>query len=266
MSLFLPLDGLLTAAQQHSTKLLLAEESQQRRHLVVAISGAHAYGFPSPDSDVDAKAIHFADSQHLLGLDPPEQERHRLEVVHGVEVDYTSNEVAAVLRGVLAGNGNYIERILGHHFIMADPCLTQLKPLVRRSLSKRLVRHYAGFARGQWKKFEAAEQPEVKKALYVLRTALTGAHLLRHGQLVTDVRQLLDEYGFADAAPLIAAKTRGERVVLNAPERAHWQQQLTRAFDVLNDAHKASALPAEAPNRQALNDWLVAIRRQQLVT
>ena len=31
--------------------------------MVVLLSGAHAYGFPSPDSDLDLKAIHLADTE-----------------------------------------------------------------------------------------------------------------------------------------------------------------------------------------------------------
>ena len=32
---------------------VIVEESAKREHLVVYLSGAHAYGFPSPDSDLD---------------------------------------------------------------------------------------------------------------------------------------------------------------------------------------------------------------------
>jgi hypothetical protein len=35
------------------------------------LSGAHAYGFPSPDSDLDLKAIHVAKTADLLGFDVP---------------------------------------------------------------------------------------------------------------------------------------------------------------------------------------------------
>jgi hypothetical protein len=37
----------------------------------------------------------------------------RAEVVDAVEIDYTSNELAHALSGILAGNGNFIERVLG---------------------------------------------------------------------------------------------------------------------------------------------------------
>src|SRR5712671_5865571 len=103
----------LTSAQASVAGAVLAEEAAQREHVVVYLSGAHAYGFPSPDSDLDLKAIHVAKTGDLLGFDVPAQTVDRAEVIDGVEIDYTSNELAHALSGVLAGNGNFIERVLG---------------------------------------------------------------------------------------------------------------------------------------------------------
>ncbi len=43
------------------------------------LSGAHAYGFPSPDSDVDLEAIHVATTTDLLGFDVPPPTIDRVE-------------------------------------------------------------------------------------------------------------------------------------------------------------------------------------------
>lgn len=45
---------------------VLDEESLRRRHIVIALSGAHAYGFPSPDSDYDLKSVHAAEATSLF--------------------------------------------------------------------------------------------------------------------------------------------------------------------------------------------------------
>src|SRR5690606_22403890 len=50
--------ALLAAHPRAVADRVLDEESARRRHLVIALSGAHAYGFPSPDSDLDLKAVH----------------------------------------------------------------------------------------------------------------------------------------------------------------------------------------------------------------
>ena len=170
--------NVLTSKQAEVADRALDEESRARDHLVVSLSGAHAYGFPSPDSDLDLKAIHIERTERLLGLSAPRPHATRLEVIDGVEIDYSSNELGGVLFGILQGNGNYVERVLGALSLRSSPEHDELRPLVERSLSKRIHRHYQGFARGQLKEFDDAEQPTAKKLLYVLRTALTGIHVL----------------------------------------------------------------------------------------
>ena len=56
----------LEPRQRAVMEKVIADEERQRRPVVVALSGAHAYGFPSPDSDLDLKAIHIAKTADLL--------------------------------------------------------------------------------------------------------------------------------------------------------------------------------------------------------
>ena len=145
---------LLTAHQLEVAARVLAEEGARRRHVVVSLSGAHAYGFPSPDSDLDLKAVHAEPAVRLLGLRPPEAHSSRMEVIQGVEVDYSSNELGGVLAALLAGNGNYFERFLSAITLEGSPELEELRPIVQRALSRRVYRHYSGFARGQLREWE----------------------------------------------------------------------------------------------------------------
>lgn len=242
---------------------VLAEEENQRRHLVVALSGAHAYGFPSPDSDLDLKAIHIAPTRSLLGLSEPPVTSERMEIAEGVEIDYTSNELGAALRGLLKGNGNYLERVLGAHLLIVNPLLEELAPLVRAGLSKRYYRHYLGFARQQQQELEKSSAPTAKKVLYVLRTALTGTHLLRAGQLRVDLNENVEEYGYQEARELIARKRAGERTVLDEVTANYWRERVRRAFALLDEAHANSKLPEEAANAADLEGWLVDVRMRE---
>jgi hypothetical protein len=244
----------------------IARESARRDHLVVYLSGAHAYGFPSPDSDYDLKCVHVAPTRDLVGLTVRDGAADRIETLDGVEIDYGSNEIGPVLRGALRGNGNYLERMLGALVLAEDaPVMRSLRPLLRRSLSRLVHRHYQGFAQSHLKAALESEPPAAKKVLYVLRTALTGTHLLRTGELVTDLGALADPYGFADAAELIAAKKAGERVALAAPAWARWRGELDRTFAVLDAARRDSPLPDEAPDEAvtAIENWLVNLRRDR---
>jgi predicted nucleotidyltransferase len=254
--------SVLTARQTEVSERALDEEGQRRQHLVVSLSGAHAYGFPSPDSDLDLKAIHIERTARLVGLAQPPLHATRMEVIDGVEIDYSSNELGPVLAGILQGNGNYVERVLGPLSLRSSPEHEELRPLVARSLSRRLYRHYQGFARGQLHELDGAAQPTAKKLLYVLRTTLTGIHVLGTGRIVTDVTLLLDDHGFGEAAELVAQKRAGERVILDEPLRRKWRAEVERAFVRLDDALARSPLPDDAPNRDELEGWLLEVRRR----
>ncbi len=252
--------GVLSAPQHEVASEVLAAEGAARRHLVVYLSGSHAYGFPSPDSDLDLKAVHSESTRRLLGLAPPPSHAARLEVVRGIEIDYTSNEVGAVLAGVLGGNGNYVERLLGDLVLQSTRELDELRPLVRRALSRRVHRHYRGFASQQRAALDAAGTPTAKKLLYVLRTALTGTHLLDSGELITDLTDLLDDHGLADARELVDLKRAGERAPLPEATAARWRGRLDDLLANLDRARDRSPLPAEPANFTEVEAWLVAHR------
>ena len=237
---------------------VLREEDARRDHVVVYLSGAHAYGFPSPDSDLDLKAIHVEKTESLLGLEPPAPTVDRAEIIDGVEIDYTSNELAHVLSGILAGNGNFIERVLGRRAVRASPLLEEMRPIVRRSLSRRVHRHYRGFALNQLQFFD--KEPTAKKLLYVLRTTLTGTHVLRTGELEADLTRLLDEYGLGDARALIERKCAGERVVLDRAAIDAWRPRVGALFERLDRENAESALPESPANEREVSDWLLGVR------
>ncbi len=251
---------LLSDAQRGVAERVVGEEQARRQHVVIALSGAHAYGFPSPDSDLDLKSIHLEETRALLGLSVAEAAFDRLEVIDGVEIDYTSNELGAVVAGILAGNGNYIERVLGQLILHTSPEHEQLKELMPCALSRRVYRHYRGFAANQRQGFEAAAQPTAKKLLYVLRTALTGVHLLRTGELRVDLTTTADEYGYSDAHALIAAKRAGEQTLLAGGERDAWLTRLDGLFALLDESYERSVLPDAPAAPERLDAWLISAR------
>lgn len=256
---------MLQGKAQEVAARVVAEEEAGRRHLVVALSGAHAYGFPSPDSDLDIKAIHMASTSALLGLAAAPESASRMGLVDGVEVDYTSNELRPALAGILAGNGNYIERVLGALILHTTREHEQLRALMPGALSRRVHRHYRGFAANQRQALESSSRPTAKQLLYVLRTTLTGIHLLLTGELRVDLDTLVDDHGLADARELIVAKRAGERTVLDAAVLAAWLPRLDRQFELLDRARERSPLPEIPPGVADLEAWLIDVRTRGLV-
>ena len=254
--------SVLTAAQQPVARAFVAEREAERTHLVIYLSGAHAYGFPSPDSDLDLKCVHIAPTADLVGLAAVEDPSDRIEVIDHVELDYGANELAVALRGAIKGNGNFLERILGELVLGGDrDLLAEAREVVRPILCRRAGRHYGGFATSQLRLFD--DRPTAKRALYVLRTAATGRHLLAHGEIVTDVARLA-AFVPPEIEELLAIKRRGEREQLSAGEALVWRDRLVAAIAAIDDAWPTSMLPTDAPLAaiSALDHWLRDVRRR----
>lgn len=253
--------SVLTPHQQTVGKAFLAAREAERKHLVVYLSGAHAYGFPSPDSDLDLKCVHIAPTTSLVGLDVVDVLGDRIEVIDGVELDYGSNELSAVLRGVIKGNGNYLERILGELALGGDAALlAEAREVVRPLLSRRCARHYAGFATSQLKLFD--EKPTAKRALYVLRTAATGIHLLSRGELVIDLERLRDHLP-NEVDELLLIKRTGERAELESTHAAVWRGRLAEIIEAVDRHWRTAVIPTDPPalNIAAADQWLRRVRK-----
>ncbi|MEJ7603080.1 MAG: nucleotidyltransferase domain-containing protein [Kofleriaceae bacterium] len=230
--------------------------------MVIYLSGAHAYGFPSPDSDLDLKCIHLIPTARLVGLEQPDASAERLSIVDGVELDYGSNELAQVLRGALKGNGNFLERILGDLVLGGDTAMhEQLRAVTRPILSTRVSRHYGGFATSQLLAFD--DKPTAKRALYVLRTAGTGRFLMSRGELVTDVARLRELLP-AELDELLEIKQRGERQELLPEHAKAWRARLEGAIQAVDEAVASSCLPSEPPPAAVatVDAWLRDVRRR----
>ncbi|HEY0250751.1 MAG TPA: nucleotidyltransferase domain-containing protein [Kofleriaceae bacterium] len=251
----------MTPHQAAVAKSFLAERETQRRHLVIYLSGAHAYGFPSPDSDLDLKCIHIAPTRMLVGLEQLTETAEKIEIVEGEELDYGSNELSPVLRGVIKGNGNFLERILGDLVLGGDQqLLGELRVLAKPIISRRVARHYAGFATSQLKAFD--EKPTAKRALYVLRTSATGRHLLAHGEMITDVARLT-EFIPPEISELMAIKRQAEKQTLEPEMVPAWRAKLVAAIAEIDKTASTSMLPIEPaePAIMALDEWLRGVRQ-----
>lgn len=250
----------LTEKQRAVADAFLAERERDRKHLVMYLSGAHAYGFPSPDSDLDLKCVHVAPTRRLVGLSPPSDPPDRIVIIDGVEVDYGSNELGPVLDGCLKGNGNYLERIFGALVMGGNrELLAEAREVVRPTFSRRCMRHYRGFATSQLKSFE--EKPTAKRALYVLRTAASGRHLLMRGEVETDVANMRD-FVPPEIDELLEIKRRGEQSQLSSERAELWKGRLRSAVAAVDT--DGSPLPVEPSETavEAVDGWLVDVRRR----
>lgn len=251
----------LTDQQVALMRDYVAEREKEREHLVIHLSGAHAYGFPSPDSDLDLKAIHVAPTASLLGLQVPQPSCGEIRTIEGVEMDYTSNELGPVLASMLKGNGNYLERVLGTTAPLSSPLVEELRPLALASLSRRCAVHYRGFAEQQ--RQSLTRKPTVKRLLYVLRTLLTGLHALLARQIVPHLPTLAREHGVEGVDALVLRKQAGEQTQLDRQTSDQWGARVEALFTRLDEARDRSVLPRDPANEADVADWLLSVRRRR---
>jgi predicted nucleotidyltransferase len=244
------------------------DEQRRLDFVVCSLVGSHSYGFPSRDSDFDLKAIHLAPASAVLGLDRPAETESFLGLVEGLEIDFTSHEAGKALGRLVAGDGNVLERILSVYLLRpttpTDPRLEELQALARVNISRRFHGHYAGFFRGQVQLYTKEGSRRIKPLLYMFRVALTGVHLLRSGELVADLRRLLELYRYPAVQQLFELKERAEQATVE--DDAPYLALLPELERALAEARDGSSLPDEAPKREALSDWLRRWRRQADVT
>ena len=239
---------------------VLAEEEARREHVVVYLSGAHAYGFPSPDSDLDLKAIHVAKTADLLGFEVPAPTVDRAEIIDGVEIDYTSNELAHALAGILGGNGNFLERVLGRMVPHAPRCSASCA----RSRSARSAGASTGTTAGSRKPASLPREGADGEEAALRAPDDADRHpSARDGQLEPDLTRLMDGYGLSDAAALVERKRAGERVGLD-PACSRMASARRRALRALGRGTERSPLPEEPPNEAEVREWLLAVRRARL--
>lgn len=230
--------------------------------LLAGVTGAHYYGFPSPDSDLDLKGIHALPTREIVALNPPVDTVDHLGLFEGLEIDYTSHELAVALRLLLKGNGNILERILSPFQLLESDEVSQLQALTRASVSRRFFHHYRGFFGRMCQDWRRAEPRTVKGLLYAYRSALTGIHLLRTGECIGDVTELAPRYGFDHVADLATRKRSGtEKGEMDSTDG--FEADLQRLESLLQEAYDGSPLPEQAPNTEAIGTLLVRVRRQR---
>ncbi|MEU4267335.1 nucleotidyltransferase domain-containing protein [Streptomyces sp. NPDC026092] len=239
---------------------LSAVVAEQPDPLVFAtVSGAHLYGFPSRDSDVDLRGVHLLPVEGLIGLREPEETRSRMWDRDGVEMDLVTHDLRKFVRLMLRRNGYVLEQLLSPLVAHTSEAHAELVSLAPHVLTHYHAHHYRGFAATQWRLFEKTE--ELKPLLYTLRALLTGIHLMRSGEVQAHLPTLLGEVAEAPAygADLIAAKAEAEHGAAEV-DLARVREDVEALHGVLDAAHAATAL-GEAPKAlDALHDFVVRVR------
>jgi predicted nucleotidyltransferase len=231
--------------------------------LFVTISGAHLYGFPSPDSDYDLRGVHLLPAREVLGLDAAAHET--IEVSRddaGLELDLVTHDARKFFALLLRKNGYVLEQLFSPLVLHTTGEHEELKRIAQAGcITRHHAHHYFGFAQTQWKLFEKESPRRVKPLLYVYRVLLTGIHLMRSGEVEANLVWLNEEFRLPYVSELIARKLAGpEQSTLAEADIGFHHSEYERLRGELQRAFDESALPEGATAKPALSELLIRIR------
>ncbi|MFF5179991.1 DNA polymerase beta superfamily protein [Micromonospora sp. NPDC000316] len=218
----------------------------ERRTVLAVVVGSRAYGLHGPDSDYDRRGVYAAPTRAFWHLDKPPTH------LDGPAVEQFSWEFERFCVLALQGNPTVLEVLWSPliETITADG--EELLAARRAFLSRRVAETYGGYARDQLNRVAARRErtgeTNHKQAMHMIRLLVAGAHVLRTGEVLVDVRHLRDR---------LLAVRRGE---LEWDAVTAWAADL---FAELADAAATTALPVQ-PDREAVDRLLVAVRERNL--
>ena len=229
--------------------------------LFAAISGAHLYGFPSPDSDYDLRGSHILPTQEVVGLYQPRETIEVSQMQEGLELDLVTHDIKKFFSLLLKRNGYVLEQLYSPLVVYSTPEYEELKAIATNCITRHHVHHYLGFAKTQWKLFEKGEPRRVKPLLYVYRVLLTGIHLMRTGVVEANLVKLNEEFKLCYIPDLIARKLEdGEKSILEDADLVFHKREYERLRRELESSFEESYLPELPSGKAALNDLLVHLR------
>ncbi len=110
---------------------LVTKEAMQRlrgvasRHpyplLFATVSGAHLYGFPSPDSDFDLRGCHILPVREVVGLDPGRETIETSSTDDGFDLDLVTHDAMMFFGLLLKKNGYVLEQVYSPLVVHTTP-------------------------------------------------------------------------------------------------------------------------------------------------
>lgn len=242
---------------------LLADiaRSQPYPLLFTTISGAHLYGFPSPDSDYDLRGVHILPIENVIGLYSTEDTIEVSEIRSGLQLDLVTHDLKKFFTLLLKRNGYVLEQLYSPLIVSTTPEHQELKAIANNCITRNHYYHYLGFAKSQWRLFNKSSEHRVKPLLYVYRVLLTGIFLLNTGTIEANLVTLNEEFQLSYIDDIVRQKqVESEKALLKNTDLEFYEGEYQRLQELLDLAYNKSSLPDEPSAKSELNDLLVRLR------
>src|SRR5262245_14497552 len=229
--------------------------------LFATISGAHLYGFPSPDSDYDLRGVHVLPLEDVVGLKVGQETVEKSGIHDGLEIDLVTHDARKFFGLLLKKNGYVLEQVLSPLVVHTTPEHAELKEIAKNCITRHHAHHYLGFDETQWKLFHQADPPPVQPLLYVYRLLLLGLHMMRTSEVQANLGLLNEGFKLPYIPELIERKVSGtEKGRLEQADLALHQREYERLRAELEQSYQESKLPEAPSGAAALHDLLVRVR------
>lgn len=228
--------------------------------LFATVSGAHLYGFESPDSDVDLRGTFVLPLDQVVGLRSGPETVNKTFHKDGLEVDLVCHDILKFCRLLHKRSGEILEQLYSPLVVWPSPLLGELQDLFLPHVGREFYYHYRGFL-GNQLSFIDREGSTVKEMLYGYRVALTGIHLLKSGEIVAHLPHLLVHYPMEGVSELLDLKrSQKEKTPLPADLKSFHRERLTGLETEMRQAFEQSTLPHCGGELDALNQFVVDVR------
>ncbi|AGL17516.1 DNA polymerase beta superfamily protein [Actinoplanes sp. N902-109] len=214
--------------------------------ILSVVVGSRAYGLDGPGSDHDRRGVFAAPTRAFWRLDKPPTH------LDGPRDEQFSWELDRFCTLALQANPTVLETLWSPLVEHRTPDGQHLLRVRQAFLSRRVADTYGGYARDQLHRADAHRtrtgHTNGKQAMHMLRLLMAGAHVLRTGDILLDMRAHRDR--------LLSVRT-GD---------TGWTAITAWADDLLAelaDAARTTTLPAE-PDRPRVDDLLMTVRARNL--
>ena len=223
-------------------------------HFLLAVeSGSRAWGFASPDSDYDVRAIYIRPQEYYLQID---EAKDTFEFIENQWFDVGGWDIRKALRLLRKSNATLLEWLRSPIvYTQDDTFIGRLNALAPQYVqAAALLHHYRGIAGNALKAMDLVHPVKLKKWFYVLRPLLAARWAVKQGGIPPmTLAELMSEWQTDCAAQitdLVAIKAEQDESYLHtlSPEL----QRLT--VDLYNEVSELSAPAAQAADSAPLNE------------
>ena len=162
-----------------TTSLSAFAKTSNVRVLFAIESGSRAWGFASPDSDYDVRAVFVRPTEDYLAVSQPSED---LSAIDG-DFDLGAWDLRKFLRLLRKSNATPMEWLQSPiRYVGDEETFATLLAFAKTHFAPRAtVNHYRGLATKSWASFDGEGVGKLKKLFYVLRPLLAGRWIVERG-------------------------------------------------------------------------------------